>query len=46
MVERKQENDPAVVGVEEGLALLHRHGNSCLLHEGTAIVSGEMGASH
>ena len=39
-VQGDQELDPVVIGVEEGLALFHQHGESCLLHEGTAVVSG------
>lgn len=33
--------DPVVVEVEPGLALLHRHGDRCLLHEGREVRSGE-----
>ena len=39
-VEKDQVIDPIVIEVEEGLALLHRHGKDCLLHEGRAVVSG------
>lgn len=41
IVEKDQEIGPVVIEVEEGLALLHRHGKDCLLHEGRAVVSGE-----
>lgn len=33
--------DPIVVEVQPGLALLHRHGDDCLLHEGKEVKSGE-----
>ncbi|PGH14037.1 hypothetical protein AJ79_03307 [Helicocarpus griseus UAMH5409] len=33
--------DPIVVGLETGMALLHRHGERCLLHEGREVVGGE-----
>ena len=33
--------DPVMVEVEPGLALLHRHGDACLLHEGREVRSGE-----
>ncbi|EEH43570.1 uncharacterized protein PADG_08190 [Paracoccidioides brasiliensis Pb18] len=33
--------DPVVVGLEAGMALLHRHGESCLLHEGREVTEGE-----
>lgn len=32
---------PVAVGPEIGLALLHRHGDECLLHEGKEVTSGE-----
>ncbi|PGH21545.1 hypothetical protein AJ80_03105 [Polytolypa hystricis UAMH7299] len=32
---------PISVGMEVGMALLHRHGEKCLLHEGREVVSGE-----
>ncbi|KAI9824935.1 MAG: hypothetical protein M1832_001540 [Thelocarpon impressellum] len=32
---------PVVVGLETGMALLHRHGDDCLLHEGREVVQGE-----
>ena len=40
VVEENQGIDPVVIEIEEGLALLHRHGGDCLLHEGKAVVSG------
>lgn len=33
--------DPVVVGLETGMALLHKHGDDCLLHEGKEVKSGE-----
>ena len=33
--------DPVSVEPEAGLGLLHRHGESCLLHEGKVVTSGE-----
>lgn len=33
--------EPVVVEVEAGLALLHRHGDECLLHEGREVTGGE-----
>jgi len=32
---------PVVVGLETGMALLHRHGNQCMLHEGREVLEGE-----
>ncbi|KAH7346078.1 hypothetical protein BKA66DRAFT_433376 [Pyrenochaeta sp. MPI-SDFR-AT-0127] len=32
---------PFVVGLEVGLALLHRHGAECMLHEGRQVLEGE-----
>jgi hypothetical protein len=29
------------VGLETGMALLHKHGDDCLLHEGREVKSGE-----
>lgn len=29
------------VGLEVGMALLHRHGHECMLHEGRPVVEGE-----
>lgn len=43
--ERKRRNEatpsPIVVELEVGMALLHRHGKECLLHEGKEVVEGE-----
>ena len=39
-----KENDgsnPIVVGLEVGMALLHKHGQDCLLHEGREVTQGE-----
>jgi hypothetical protein len=33
--------DPIIVGLETGMALLHKHGDDCLLHEGKEVRSGE-----
>ncbi|KAK4938676.1 hypothetical protein LTR10_020944 [Elasticomyces elasticus] len=33
--------EPIVVGLEAGMALLHRHGEDCLFHEGKEVKSGE-----
>ncbi len=33
--------EPIVVGLETGMALLHRHGNQCMLHEGREVTAGE-----
>ncbi|KIX07633.1 uncharacterized protein Z518_02286 [Rhinocladiella mackenziei CBS 650.93] len=33
--------EPIVVGLETGMALLHKHGDDCLLHEGKEVKSGE-----
>lgn len=33
--------DPIVVGLETGMALLHKHGDECLYHEGKEVLSGE-----
>ncbi|EXJ84964.1 hypothetical protein A1O3_05639 [Capronia epimyces CBS 606.96] len=33
--------DPIVVEPETGMALLHKHGDDCLLHEGREVKSGE-----
>ncbi|KAF2726308.1 hypothetical protein K431DRAFT_280341 [Polychaeton citri CBS 116435] len=32
---------PIVADLEVGMALLHRHGNDCLLHEGREVTQGE-----
>lgn len=33
--------EPVVVGLEVGMALLHKHGQDCLLHEGRKVTKGE-----
>lgn len=33
--------EPIVVGLEAGMALLHKHGDDCLLHEGREVTNGE-----
>jgi len=33
--------EPFVVDLEVGLALLHRHGPDCMLHEGREVTNGE-----
>ncbi|KIV82428.1 hypothetical protein PV11_04543 [Exophiala sideris] len=33
--------EPIVVGLEAGMALLHKHGEDCLFHEGKEVKSGE-----
>ncbi|KAH7093775.1 hypothetical protein FB567DRAFT_180713 [Paraphoma chrysanthemicola] len=33
--------EPVVVDLEVGLALLHRHGADCMLHEGREVLQGE-----
>ena len=33
--------EPVVVGLEVGMALLHKHGQDCLLHEGRRVTKGE-----
>ncbi|KAF2273122.1 uncharacterized protein EI97DRAFT_436366 [Westerdykella ornata] len=42
---RKKKNEPqpepVVVDLEVGMALLHRHGSECLLHEGREVLQGE-----
>lgn len=32
---------PIAVGLEVGMALLHKHGQDCLLHEGSEVTEGE-----
>ncbi|KAJ4471355.1 hypothetical protein C8J55DRAFT_521452 [Lentinula edodes] len=32
---------PVIVNLEVGLALLHRHGAECMLHEGAEVLAGE-----
>ena len=33
--------EPFVVGLETGMALLHKHGTDCMLHEGREVLEGE-----
>ncbi|KAL1650845.1 hypothetical protein SLS58_000964 [Diplodia intermedia] len=33
--------DPIEVGLEVGMALLHKHGADCMLHEGREVLAGE-----
>ena len=33
--------EPVVVEPEVGMALLHKHGQECLLHEGRKVINGE-----
>jgi hypothetical protein len=33
--------EPVVVGLETGMALLHKHGADCMLHEGREVTAGE-----
>ena len=33
--------NPVVVDLEVGMALLHKHGQDCLLHEGREVSAGE-----
>ena len=33
--------EPIVVDLEVGMALLHKHGQDCLLHEGKTVRMGE-----
>ena len=33
--------EPVVAELEVGLALLHRHGKDCMLHEGREVTAGE-----
>lgn len=35
------EPEPVVVGLETGMALLHKHGPDCMLHEGREVLNGE-----
>ena len=30
-----------MIGLETGMALLHRHGKDCMLHEGREVLEGE-----
>ena len=36
-----QQSAPIVVNLEVGMALLHKHGQDCLLHEGREVTQGE-----
>ena len=38
---REPKPEPCVVGLETGLALLHKHGADCMLHEGREVLQGE-----
>lgn len=38
---RQAAPEPIVAELEVGLALLHRHGKECLLHEGQEVTEGE-----
>lgn len=38
---RQPPPEPFVVGLEVGLALLHKHGADCMLHEGREVLQGE-----
>jgi hypothetical protein len=33
--------DPVVINLQVGMALLHKHGADCLLHEGKEVQEGE-----
>jgi hypothetical protein len=33
--------EPVIVGLEVGMALLHKHGKDCMLHEGREVTKGE-----
>lgn len=33
--------EPIAVGLEVGMALLHKHGKDCMLHEGREVLAGE-----
>ncbi|KAF2030201.1 hypothetical protein EK21DRAFT_112121 [Setomelanomma holmii] len=33
--------EPVIVGLDVGMALLHRHGADCMLHEGREVTEGE-----
>lgn len=41
--QNKREATPApiIVELDAGMALLHRHGQDCLLHEGREVTAGE-----
>jgi len=38
---KKESLDPVVVSLEVGMALLHKHGADCMLHEGKTVIEGE-----
>jgi hypothetical protein len=38
---KESPKDPVVVSLEVGMALLHRHGADCMLHEGREVLEGE-----
>lgn len=38
---REPQPEPFVVSLEVGLALLHKHGADCMLHEGREVLQGE-----
>ena len=33
--------DPVIVKLETDMALLHKHGQDCMLHEGSNVIEGE-----
>lgn len=33
--------EPVIVSLEVGMALLHKHGADCMLHEGREVMAGE-----
>lgn len=37
----KEQPEPVVVDLETGMALLHKHGKDCTLHEGREVTNGE-----
>ena len=39
--QKKETQGPIVVELETGMALLHRHGKNCMLHEGRVVEEGE-----
>ncbi|KAF1358549.1 hypothetical protein EJ07DRAFT_166793 [Lizonia empirigonia] len=38
---REPPPEPVIVGLEVGMALLHKHGGDCMLHEGREVLQGE-----
>ena len=38
---RKGASEPLAIVPEVGMALLHKHGNDCMLHEGREVTAGE-----